>query len=238
MPNIYLKLHIHIHLNLFKATRRAACNVRGSPSALPGADPQPGAEAPADVRGHPRGLRGPASGTTAILGTRGEGGWLSFGPSSVPRRRAPPPPSAVPKAVPEARRASATAGTPRTQEPGVAQARRLQAALRGRGAPPGGKGKESGRCAVLRYKMRRGLLRRAKGFGVFFWFGSPPHPRLPSPLCCSLLLPLSGDLRGKIANPQPSPKKPNPRQEKRPRWRRRAGGSARCSPSAGRGDGR
>lgn len=193
MPNIYLKLHIHIHSNLFlfKATRRAACNVRGSPWALPSADPQPGAEAPADVRGHPRGLRGPASGTTAILGSRGEGvgGWgggCPLAPRPSPGEGLPPaPPSAVPKAVPEARRASATAGTPRTQETGVAQGRRLQAALRGRGAPPGGKGEESGPCAVLRYKMRRGLLRRAKGFGGFFFFlfgvcPSPPACLLPS----------------------------------------------------------
>lgn len=121
----------------------------------------------------------------------------------------PAPPSAVPKAVPEARRASATAGTPRTQETGVAQARRLQAALRGRGAPPGGKGEESGRCAVLRYKMRRGLLRRAKGFGGFFFFclgfALPPPPAFsPLPLAPPASL---GRPTGENSQPPTLPKK-------------------------------
>lgn len=237
MPNIHLKLHIHIHLNLFKATRRAACNVRGSPSALPSADPQPGAEAPADVRGHPRGLRGPASGTTAILGTRGEGGAV-LRPLVRPQEKGSPP-SLRARSLKPCRRLGAQVQPRELRAPKKREwrkpggCRRLCAAAE---RPRGGRGRKAGDARCCAIKCAGACYDVQKALGVFFGLG--PAPRLPSPLCCSLLLPLSGDLRGKIANPQPSPKKPNPRQEKRPRWRRRAGGSARCSPSAGRGDGR
>ncbi|XP_039241145.1 uncharacterized protein LOC120324000 [Pipra filicauda] len=122
----------------------------------------------------------------------GEGG-PSHGEGNIrqplvrPQEKGHTPPAAVPIAMLKAGGVMGAQGQPRelrAPKARWAQARRLQADLRGRGAP-GEDEPRGGRCAVLSCDMRQGVQ------NAWFWFFFPSVFLLPLPR----LLPLSASLR-------------------------------------------